>query len=195
MAANLMAGSPFSREKLLEITTVIEGHPDNLAPALLGGLTASMMDGEKVYSVSYQPHAQLRFVALSPNFELSTHEARSVLPKSVPYGDAVRNGGYLAVLLRALEQGDEELIAAALRDHLHQPYRRKLIHEYDAVEKLANKNGCYAVCVSGAGPTILCITRDPSFSEKMRADVEALHHGWQVRDLTVDYQGVISLYE
>ena len=195
MAANLMAGSPFSREKLLEITTVIEGHPDNLAPALLGGLTASMMDGEKVYSVSYQPHAQLRFVALSPNFELSTHEARSVLPKSVPYGDAVRNGGYLAVLLRALEQGDEELIAAALRDHLHQPYRRKLIHEYDAVEKLANKNGCYAVCVSGAGPTILCITRDASFSEKMRADVEALHHGWQVRDLTVDYQGVIKLYE
>ena len=89
----------------------------------------------------------------------------------------------------------EELIAAALRDHLHQPYRRKLIHEYDAVEKLANKNGCYAVCVSGAGPTILCITRDPSFSEKMRADVEALHHGWQVRDLTVDYQGVIKLYE
>lgn len=195
MAANIMAGSPFSREKLLEITTVIEGHPDNLAPALLGGLTASMMDGEKVYSVSYQPHAQLRFVALSPNFHLSTHEARSVLPKAVPYADAVRNGGYLAVLLRALEQGDEELIAAALRDHLHQPYRRKLIHEYDAVEKLAHKNGCRAVCVSGAGPTLLCITRDPSFAGKMRADVEALQHGWQVRDLPVDYQGVISLYE
>ena len=195
MAANIMAGSPYSREELLAITTIIEGHPDNLAPALLGGLTASMMDGEKVYSVRYQPHAQLRFVALSPDFPLSTHEARSVLPKSVPYADAVRNGGYLAVLLRALEQGDEALISVALRDHLHQPYRRKLIHEFDAVEKLANKNGCHAVCVSGAGPTLLCITRDPAFAEKMREDVKSLKHGWTVRDLPVDHQGVIKLYE
>lgn len=195
VAANKMAGEPLSRQDLLRLTTEIEGHPDNLAPALLGGLTASMMDADRVYSVSYQPHAKLRFVALSPDFELSTHAARSVLPKEVPYGDAVRNGGYLAVLLRSLETGDEELIAASLRDHLHQPYRRHLIHEYDDIERMAAQNGCRAVCVSGAGPTVLCITQDSQFAARMEKDVASLQHRWQVRDLSVDYQGAMTLYE
>ena len=190
-AANYMAGKPFDRRQLLALTTEIEGHPDNLAPALLGGMTASMMAGRQVYTVEYLPHPELHFVALSPDFPLSTHEARRVLPAMVSYSDAVRNGGYLAVLLRALEQGDEELIAASLQDRLHQPYRRRLIPEYDRVEALANQNGCHAVCISGAGPTILCITRNKGFAARMEGAVAPLEHRWRVRDLPVDYHGAI----
>ena len=192
-AANFMAGKPFDKRQLLSLTTEIEGHPDNLAPALLGGLTASMMLGGQVYSVDYLPHPELRFVALSPDFPLGTHEARRVLPSMVSHGDAVRNAGFLAVLLRAIEQGSEELIAASLQDRLHQPYRRRLIPEYDRIEALANQNGCYAVCISGAGPTILCITRDKDFAGKMERSVMPLEHRWQVRDLPVDYHGTVKL--
>ena len=184
MAANVMAGKPFDKRQLLALTTPIEGHPDNLAPALLGG---------QVYTVEYLPHPELRFVALSPDFPLSTHEARRVLPAMVAHGDAVRNAGYLAVLLRAIEQGDEELIAASLQDRLHQPYRRRLIPEYEKVEALAHQNGCHAVCISGAGPTILCITRDPAFAGRMERAVLPLDHHWQVRDLPVDYHGAVKL--
>ena len=171
----------------------IEGHPDNLAPALLGGLTASMLLGGQVYTVEYLPHPELRFVALSPDFPLSTHEARRVLPSMVSHSDAVRNAGFLAVLLRAIEQGDEELIAASLQDRLHQPYRRRLIPEYDKIEALANQNGCRAVCISGAGPTILCVTRDEGFAARMERAVFPLEHHGQVRDLPVDYHGAVKL--
>ena len=193
MAANVMAGKPFDKRQLLALTTPIEGHPDKRAPALLGGLTASMLLGGQVYTVEYLPHPELRFVALSPDFPLSTHEARRVLPAMVAHGDAVRNAGYLAVLLRAIEQGDEELIAASLQDRLHQPYRRRLIPEYEKVEALAHQNGCHAVCISGAGPTILCITRDPAFAGRMERAVLPLDHHWQVRDLPVDYHGAVKL--
>lgn len=193
MAANIMAGKPFDKRQLLFLTTEIEGHPDNLAPALLGGLTASMLLGGQVYTVEYLPHPELRFVALSPDFLLSTHEARRVLPSMVSHSDAVRNAGFLAVLLRAIEQGDEELIAASLQDRLHQPYRRRLIPEYDKIEALANQNGCRAVCISGAGPTILCVTRDEGFAARMERAVFPLEHHWQVRDLPVDYHGAVKL--
>ena len=193
MAANIMAGKPFDKRQLLSLTTEIEGHPDNLAPALLGGLTASMLLGGQVYTVEYLPHPELRFVALSRDFPLSTHEARRVLPSMVSHSDAVRNAGFLAVLLRAIEQGDEELIAASLQDRLHQPYRRRLIPEYDKIEALANQNGCRAVCISGAGPTILCVTRDEGFAARMERAVFPLEHHWQVRDLPVDYHGAVKL--
>lgn len=193
MAANIMAGKPFDKRQLLSLTTEIEGHPDNLAPALLGGLTASMLLGGQVYTVEYLSHPELRFVALSPDFPLSTHEARRVLPSMVSHSDAVRNAGFLAVLLRAIEQGDEELIAASLQDRLHQPYRRRLIPEYDKIEALANQNGCRAVCISGAGPTILCVTRDEGFAARMERAVFPLEHHWQVRDLPVDYHGAVKL--
>lgn len=192
-AANIMAGKPFDKRQLLSLTTQIEGHPDNLAPALLGGLTASMVLDGQVYSVDYLPHPELRFVALSPDFPLSTHEARRVLPTMVAHSDAVRNAGFLAVLLRAIEQGDEALITASLQDRLHQPYRRRLIPEYDRIEALAEQNGCGAVCISGAGPTILCITRDREFAGRMERAVAPLEHRWQVRDLPVDYHGTVKL--
>ena len=104
-----------------------------------------------------------------------------------------RREAALRRLLRALEQGDEELIAVSLQDRLHQPYRRRLIPEYDRVEALANQNGCRAVCISGAGPTILCITRDGDFAARMERAVLPLEHRWTVRDLPVDYHGAIRL--
>ena len=189
-AANVMSGAHLSSDALIALTTRIEGHPDNLAPAFLGGMTASMMENGQVFSVRYTPHPDLHFVTLSPDFPLSTHAARAVLPPSVPFADAVYNVSRLAVLLRALENGDEAAIAASLRDRLHQPYRIALIDEYEEIHRLAAQNGCQSLCISGAGPTLLCLTRQPDFAKKMQTACSALSHVWTVRDLMVDFQGV-----
>ncbi|MGM9619209.1 MAG: homoserine kinase [Oscillospiraceae bacterium] len=189
MGANALHGSPLSRRELLALCTELEGHPDNVAPALLGGLTASLMAEGEVISVSYDIHPELRFVALIPDFPLSTRAARAVLPDSVPRADAVFNTAHAAVLPRALALGEEKLLAAALQDKLHQPYRRGLIHEYDAVEALAAENGCRAFCISGAGPTLLALTRDAGFAARMQEGVRQLSHVWTVRELPVDREG------
>ena len=188
-AANALSGAGLSTDTLVALTTRIEGHPDNLAPAFYGGLTASMLEDGQVYTVRYTPHPSLRFVALSPDFPLSTHTARSVLPAAVPFRDAVYNGAHLAVLLRALENGDMTQISAALRDRLHQPYRMPLIDEYEDIRRVALEKGCAAVCISGAGPTILCLTQNPGFAAAMTAATAELRHRWQVRDLAVDSVG------
>lgn len=192
-AANALSGAALSTDTLIALTTRIEGHPDNLAPAFYGGLTASMAEDDQVYTVRYTPHASLRFVALSPDFPLSTHAARAVLPPAVPFRDAIYNGAHLALLLRALENGDIPQISAALRDRLHQPYRIPLIDEYEDIRRIARENGCEAVCISGAGPTVLCLTRDPAFAAAMSASTQGCKHRWQVRDLQVDHQGARSV--
>lgn len=189
VAADALSGAGLSRAELLSAVTPVEGHPDNLAPALLGGLTASMMDGGEVFSVSYPVHPALRFVVLYPDFTLSTQLARGALPKEVGFKDAVYNLSRLALLPRAMADGDLELLARCLTDRLHQPYRKPLIAEYEAVEKLAHILGCGAVCISGAGPSILCVTKDEALAENLRVAVSALSHGWTVLDLVPDPDG------
>ena len=189
MAARALGGFELSSGELLSIVTPIEGHPDNLAPAFFGGLTASMTESGRVYTLSYDIHPELRFLLMSPDFPLSTHAARSVLPDSVPFKTAVGQLSRLALLPKALEQGDEELIALCLKDALHQPYRFPLIHESDKLRQLAHELGCDAFCISGAGPTLLCLTRDGSLAGKLSEAARSLERRWDIRELAVDRQG------
>ena len=189
VAANEMTGAKLSREELLSIVTPIEGHPDNLAPALLGGLTASLMADGRVRCAHYPVAPELRFTVLYPDYTLSTHLARAALPGEVPFGDAVFDISRLALLPKALAEGDEELLSLCLRDKLHQPYRRSLIHGYGEVEAAAESLGCRAVCVSGAGPSILCVTKDETFAHRMQELVSGLAHSWTVLALQVDNDG------
>lgn len=189
LGANALGGFGLTAGELLSIVTPIEGHPDNLAPAFFGGLTASMTQAGRVYTLSYDIHPELRFVLMSPDFPLSTHAARSVLPESVPFKTAVAQLSRLALLPKALELGDEELIALCLRDSLHQPYRFPLIHESDKLRQLAHELGCDAFCISGAGPTLLCLTRDGSLAGKLSDAARFLEHRWDIRELAVDHRG------
>lgn len=195
LAANLLHGEPLAREELLAIANEIEGHPDNLAPALYGGLTASLVEDGMPYTVQLPVAESLRFVAAIPNFPLSTHAARSVLPKQVPYADAVYNASHAAVLLGALQKGDAALIRAAMQDRLHQPYRKALIHEYDAVQTTAEECGALGFCISGAGPTLLCLTDDAAFADRLAERCATLEYGWRILDLPVDRKGAVALPE
>lgn len=190
-AANLLHGSPLPPAELLEVTNEIEGHPDNLAPAIYGGLTASLVEDGKPRTVKLPLSPTLRWVAAIPDFELSTHLARAVLPKEVAFVDAVYNASHVAVLVGALGRGDRELIAMALRDRLHQPYREKLIPEYNKVKTAAEQCGAIAFCISGAGPTLLALTDEASFAAQFAEKCKRLEHRWNIMELAVDTEGIV----
>lgn len=191
-AANLLHRSPLPPAELLEVTNEIEGHPDNLAPAIYGGLTASLMEDGKPRTVKLPLSPTLRWVAAIPDFELSTHLARAVLPKEVAFVDAVYNASHVAVLVGALGRGDRELIAMALRDRLHQPYREKLIPEYNKVKTAAEQCGAIAFCISGAGPTLMALTDEASFAAQFAEKCKCLEHRWNIMELAVDTEGIVA---
>ena len=195
MGANVLRGSKLSTQGLLNITNAMEGHPDNLAPAFYGGLTASMVDNGLPVTVNFPLHKDWEFLALVPDFDLPTPLARSVLPKDVSRADAIYNIAHGAMVLKALELGDEKLLRNAMQDKLHQNYRRSLIQDYDAIEALVRTTGA-AFCLSGAGPTLLCITLDEKLDEKLQKKLPAITKAnWQLLPLHIDFQGARIIAE
>ena len=195
MGANVLRGNKLSTQGLLNITNAMEGHPDNLAPAFYGGLTASMVDNGLPVTVNFPLHPDWEFLALIPDFDLPTPLARSVLPKDVTRADAIYNIAHGAMVLKALELGDEKLLRNAMQDRLHQNYRRSLITDYDQIEALVRTTGA-AFCLSGAGPTLLCVTLDEKLDEKLAKKLPAVTKAnWQMLPLHVDFQGARILNE
>ncbi len=189
MGANILHGSKLSTQGLLNITNAMEGHPDNLAPAFLGGLTASMVDGGLPVTVSFPLHPDWEFLALVPDFNLSTAKARAVLPDMVSRADAIHNISHGALVLKALELGDEKLLRTAMQDKLHQNYRKGLIADYEKIESLVRTCGA-AFCLSGAGPTLLCITQDKRLEEKLAKKLDSITSAnWQMLPLHVEFEG------
>ncbi|SJZ53949.1 homoserine kinase [Selenihalanaerobacter shriftii] len=156
--ANCLAGEPFSTDELLNFATKIEGHPDNVAPALLGGVVISVMteDGEIIYKRLDVP--KLSTVVGIPDFKLSTTEAREVLPAQVIFEDAVFNSSRVALLIASLMSKDYDLLATCFEDRLHQSYRQDLVPGMDSVIKYTKEAGALAVALSGAGPSIIALT-------------------------------------
>ena len=174
---------------LLNITNAMEGHPDNLAPAFFGGLTASMVDNGLPVAVDFPLHPDWEFLALVPDFDLPTPMARSILPTEYSRADAVYNISHGALVLKALELGDEKLLRNAMQDRIHQPYRKKLIRDYEQIEGLIRTTGA-AFCISGAGPTLLCITRNPGLEQKLAKKLDAITEAnWQMIPLHIEFQG------
>ena len=191
VAANELHGRLLSSQTLLNLVTELEGHPDNVAPALLGGVTASLLCEGNVITMQCPISDSLRFAVLIPDFSLSTAQMRAALPKEIPFADAAYNIAHAAVLLKGLEAGDFGAIAAAMDDRLHQPYRSRLIHEYDEVRRRALESGALGFAISGAGPTLLCIYQDEGFYWRMKQAVRSLKRAWRVMPLPVDRFGAV----
>ncbi|MBR5126639.1 MAG: homoserine kinase [Oscillospiraceae bacterium] len=189
MGANVLRGNKLSTQGLLNITNAMEGHPDNLAPAFYGGLTASMVDSGLPVCVNFPLHPDWEFLALIPDFDLPTSLARSVLPEQVNRADAIYNVAHGALVLKALELGDEKLLRTAMQDKLHQNYRKKLIPDYEKIEALVRTTGA-GFCLSGAGPTLLCISRHKDLQEKLAKKLPSItEKNWQMLPLHVEFQG------
>jgi homoserine kinase len=156
-AAAALAGASLSPEELLDLTLPFEGHPDNITPALLGGLTVASLVGGKVRCVKLPVPENLQAVAVIPEFRLSTAMARKALPATVPRADAVFNVGRVALFLAAMQTGRLDLLRQAAQDRLHQPYRAALVPGMTEVLEAGEGAGALACFLSGAGPTLLAL--------------------------------------
>ena len=185
------------RQRILELATDIEGHPDNVAPAIFGGLTVSVMF-EGVTTLNIPVKNDYRFVAFIPPFTLSTEKSRSVLPRQIPRSDAISNVSHLALMVASLINGFDEGLKLGFKDRLHQPYRGRLIKGYDEIMNTLEKDekilGCY---LSGAGPTIMAVTKaeDTKAVVRMKEELGNLLDDWQVVKLELDLRGYTFDYE
>lgn len=194
IAANELLGKPADEAALLSIATEIEGHPDNVAPAILGGmLFASLQeDGSVVYKKLPWPE-DWKITACVPDFELSTDVARSVLPKEVPMKDAIFNAQRMAMFVDAVHTHDSKMMKFALQDRLHQPYRMNLIPGFaEILEALKYEENVLGCVISGAGSTILLITENNG-AEKAKNIVKNIWHDLNVKvdlyDFPIDCEG------
>lgn len=184
IAANKLLGSPADETALLSIATEVEGHPDNVAPAILGGfvLASQEDDGSIVYRKLNWPN-EWDITVCIPDFELSTNIARSVLPESVPMQDAIFNTKHLAMLIDAVSTKDEKLMKVALHDKLHQPYREKLVPGMkEIMEAFKHEDGVLGCVLSGAGPTMLIISHKYDL-DKIKSTVKEI---WEPQSVKVD---------
>ncbi|MEG4806180.1 homoserine kinase [Microcoleus sp. F8-D3] len=220
VGANQLAGAPLSQVEVMQLAIELEGHPDNVVPALLGGcrlaasnpppqpplakgglreespLTPPLAKGGQgggSWEICDIPwHPNIVPVVAIPNFELSTAEARKVLPADYSKADAIFNTAHLGLLLRALETGNENWLRCALQDKIHQPYRQSLIKGYEAVQQAALNAGACGMVISGAGPTLLALTDATNAGAVVREMAAAwMEFGVKadVRTIGIDTQG------
>ena len=166
--ANEMLGKPLIKNHLLKLATEMEGHPDNVAPALLGGLVVSVMAREEIITRRYEV-PEMTVVIVKPIVDWLTRTARAVLPKSISRADAVYNIGRAALVVDALRNGDLELLQKIMDDRIHQPYRLKHISGGLAAYKTAKQFG--AAALSGAGPSIIVFV-DPRNAERAKTKIQ-----------------------
>ena len=185
--ANELAGRPFSKNDLLII--------DTTKPAIFGGLVVSIMDRVDVIHNNIDVANGLKFVALIPNFKLSTKKARAVLPKKISYKDGVYNVSRVSLLISALSNGKFELLKYGLGDRLHQPYRGNLIPDYEDIMAICQQHNALGTFLSGAGPTIMALTEEDNkdFVHDIKDDLKSLINTWEVKELSIDFEGATRI--
>lgn len=191
IGANKILGEKFTKEELLDMAVEIEGHPDNVAPAILGGMVVAVLENKKTYYDEIKVHDGLKFVSIIPNFRLSTEKARKVLPNQINLQDGVYNVSRVALLVSSLISGKHEVIKEACKDVFHQNYRSKLIPGFEKVYNKSYELGALGCYLSGAGPTIMAIIdkNDKRFSNELRKFLELKNLQWDILELSIDSDG------
>ena len=188
-AANKLHGETLSLNEIFEICTEIEGHPDNVAPALFGSFCTSVMDmHNNPYTVCTPVSKRIKFTALIPNFEVQTQDARKVLPDMISREDAIYNMSRVALLASAFKSGNAELLRIATKDRIHEQYRKPLFKNIEDVEKCAYECGAISFTISGAGSTCLCIS-EKSIEKKLNSKIKDLPNGWVAKELKISVFG------
>lgn len=190
LCAHLLHKIPYTLQEVAVAAAKEEGHPDNVCPALYGGLCASLIEGGTVISEPFPIHKDIRFYFIVPDFELLTTLTRVALPMKVNLTDAVYNLSRVPLLLKAIEKGKQDQIEACIQDALHQPYRYPLIYQSESVLAILESFGIKSAYISGAGPTIGMIVNHPIDSVAIQAKLNTLKHNFTLIELPVDNAGL-----
>ena len=179
LAGNALLENPLSREDVLNLASELEGHPDNVAPALMGGLVVSTVEEGKVIVHSIPVGMDVCITIALPDFYITTKQARAALPKKISLRNAVHNISRAIFVTEAFRTGDLNLLGKAMTDTLHQPYRLKLIPGARSAMEAAKEAGAAAVALSGAGPSLI------AFSSKAEAGIgEAMKRAYEAAGLS-----------
>jgi len=191
-AANRLCGDVLTKQEVLNFACEIEGHSDNVTPALVGGMTVSIMDEDASHYNKIPISGGVKFCALIPKLQLSTEASRAVLPKTVLLEDAVYNLGRVSMLIVALVNGDYKGVKFACNDKLHQPYRMDLIENYSEITSFVKDSEALGVFLSGAGPTIMVMLKkdDNNTEEKLKKFLKGLSGNWETLYLEIDEFGL-----
>lgn len=170
LVANYLVGANLDQDEILKLATQIEGHPDNVAPALMGNIVLStkIPDDQVIYH-SIKPFDDLTCVLFIPDYEVSTSMSRAVLPQSISMADAVHTSGHLSLMLAGFMTGNKDLIGQTMVDRLHEPYRKSLIKNFDDFKASALEVGAFAFSLSGSGSTIIAYCDHDSAPHVKRA--------------------------
>ena len=196
LAANKLLGNPADEAALLAIATEVEGHPDNVAPAILGGVVLATQEDDATLSYcKLNWPEEWDITVCIPDFQLSTEIARSILPKEVSMQDAIFNAKHLALLVQSINTKDAKLMKVAMKDRLHQPYREKLVPGMrEIMEVFKHEDGVLGCVLSGAGPSLLIVSCNYDL-DKIKSTVRDI---WEqqniksdVRTLKVEEQGAV----
>jgi homoserine kinase len=185
LVANALLGEPCGQAELMALGARLEGHPDNVAAAVLGGLTISALDGPRVRAVRLEPPREMRAVLWIPEAEVYTREARAALPETAPMADAVFNLSRAALFAAAFATGRWEHLRAGADDRLHQPYRAALVPGLYELIAAAEGAGALAAWLSGAGPTVLALCLGPTERVERALGAAARAVGVSGRSLTL----------
>ena len=193
-AANVLTGSKLTQDELFRICNDIEGHPDNIAPALFGGLCTSIVDNGVPLTQKYSVSDNIFFTALVPEFKVNTKDARAVLPQNISREDAIFNMQRVALLPYAFEKGAIELIPLVTDDKLHEQYRKVLFKNVCEVEKAVYESGAVAFSISGAGPSCIAFS-DKEIYKTICEKIKNTDNGWQAFALYPDNEGAKEIYD
>ena len=181
LAADALVGNPVTRDEILRLACELEGHPDNVAPALLGGMVVAVLENGQPVAVQVPISPQLRAVVFTPRFSMPTEQARSLLPQTISRADAVHNIGRAALLVASLLDGRLDLLRTATQDRLHQPYRQTLFPEMYSLFDAALEAGALAAYLSGAGSALLALT--------LQTDTEAVARAFELKAAALGVSG------
>ena len=191
VAAQVFCGDGFNRSQALEEAIALEGHPDNVAPALLGGLASSCYTDEGIIAIPHAISSVFHYVAIAPPYTVLTSEARKALPSTYSLATVVTQMGRYATVVNALETGNAHLLGIACHDLVHEPYRAKLIPDFAPLKELALENGASAFTISGSGSAMLAICAGRDQAEQVAAAVSSAKPDLWVKILPVDTRGTI----
>lgn len=190
--ANQFMNNVLSMEDIISVATEIEGHPDNVVPAALGGLTVSILENGRITYSKVNVPDSLRFALMIPDFVLSTQEARRAIPDSFSKADCIFNISRAAMLMATMNNGEIDKLRVATGDKVHQPYRSKLIPGIEGIFAKAKELGAKTETISGAGSTLMAVIEkdNTEFKTEMKKYLDRLSQSWEIKILNVDTKGV-----
>ncbi len=189
-AASALHDHALSKEQIFQLASELEGHPDNVAPCIYGGFTASINVKDTFLTQSIPLDPNWKYTIFIPDFEVSTQRARSILPESYPRSIVTKSTAHASLLIEALRNGDLSLLKIVSEDFIHEPYRKQLIHEFDTLKSYVQDLGAFLI--SGSGSTCILISQQ-QLSTEQKNQIQSLNHHWNIKELEIAKEGTLML--